>query len=73
MPNSKYTSQSQGFGVAKKMIQYNSNSNFDKYKEFIDVYLPYNKINIQLLANNSTTYSKKRQENKSEDNTHGAF
>lgn len=54
------------------MIYYNDNSDFDKNEEFMDLDLPCNKIKIQLLANNSTTCSKKCQENKSGNDTNEA-
>lgn len=38
----------------------NSDSNSDDNIDFFDIDLPYNKLNIRLLANNSFIFSKKR-------------
>lgn len=54
------------------MIQYNDNFNFNKNKEFININVFYNKLNIQLLANNLTIYLKKYLVQKSNDNTNKA-
>lgn len=48
----KHQSYGQGSETTKKVIQYNGNFNLDKNKEFIDINLFYNKLNIQRLANN---------------------
>ena len=42
------------------MIYYNNNSDLNKEVNFIDVYLPCNKLSLQLIANNAITCSKKR-------------
>lgn len=47
-----------------KIISYNSKSNSDEGVEFVNIYLLYNKLSLQLLVNDSTTYSKKRRINK---------
>ena len=46
------------------MVKYNRNSVSDNYNEdikFINIDLSYNKLSIQLLANNSITYTKKKR------------
>lgn len=51
----------QPFKQSTYVIKYNYNfdSNFDDNAKFIDVNLLYNKLSIQLLANDSITYTKK--------------
>ena len=53
----------------KRVIHYNDDSDSDKEVEFIDVYLPCNKLSLQLLANDVTTRSKKRRVDDIEDET----
>ncbi len=46
------------------MVEYNGDSDSDDDNEnieFIDIDLPYNKLSLQLLANDSITHTKKRR------------
>lgn len=67
-----YKSYGQSYKLAQDNhrinIQYNShhNSNFDDKGKFVDINLLCNKFNIQLLINNSATYTKKYHVNKTD-------
>lgn len=51
------------------IIDYNGNIDFDlnNIVEFVNINLPYKKLSVQLLVNDSITYTKKRQILKIED------
>ena len=51
----------------KRVINYNDDSNSNKEVEFIDVHLFYNKLSLQLLANDATICPKKRRIDNIED------